>query len=99
MGVWQARQDQEGKQRLKQELVASSAYNNIQGWQYGRFPQGGRLLVLLPVTKTFHDCPPAPCTLQFVTSLLAPTYYGTLWTSKKRGWMRLLWGAAWPHMH
>lgn len=69
-----------GEATLKQELVASSAGNNMHAVRstYGKFPPGARLLVLLPVTKMFHDCPLAPCTLHlapctclshFVTSL------------------------------
>ena len=49
---------------LKQELVASSACDIRARWEGAH--QGGHLLVQLPVTKTFYDCPfahaPAPCT-------------------------------------
>ena len=55
----------EGEATLKQELVASSAGNNMHAVRstYGKFPPGARLLVLLPVTKMIHGCPLAPCTL------------------------------------
>lgn len=61
---------------------------------------GGHLLVQLPVNQAFYDCPLAPGPLQLhLTKRYKLAGQLHVDRRKKRGWMRLSWDAAWPHMH
>lgn len=56
--------------------------------------------MLLPVTKMFHDCPLAPCPMHLPLAFRNKlAWHPACGQKKKRGWMRLPWDAAWPHMH